>query len=74
MKVYIAKRYNPLVSFTLNFLLLSLLWQVLEKVLYGEIRASKEDTVIAILFCSYVVYKGLQDEQRRIQEEEDKHD
>lgn len=53
-------KLRALLAAVFSWLLISDFWQMLEKIMYGEIRPDGADTVISIIILGllYLVYKG----------------
>ena len=56
MKVKFNGKYNFFLTYFAHFIILDLLWRILEIIILGEVRGSWPDSIILTLICNYIAW------------------
>lgn len=65
MKVKFNGKYNFLLTYFAHFIVLDLLWRILEIVILGEVRGSLPDSIILAFICNYIAWILDEEDQNR---------
>lgn len=65
MKVKFNGKYNFFLTYFAHFIVLDLLWRILEIVILGEVRGSLPDSIILALICNYIAWILDEEDQNR---------
>lgn len=68
MKVSIKGKYNPLITFLVNYILFSFIWEGIEMWLHGQTFPSTEDAIMLFLFCLYISLSYLEFNKNELME------
>lgn len=65
MKVKFNGKYNFFLTYFTHFIILDLLWNILEIVILGGMRGNLADSIILALICNYIAWILDEEDQNR---------